>query len=86
MVNEDFERDFLKDSVYLQEEVMLFKQMLQEEVERNDAIIKLIKDNGNTKANISEVGTVAPARIQLGYDLPFEAYRTRSRSETTYSE
>lgn len=85
MFTEDWERDFLKDAIYLQEETALLRQELEEEVARNSAIIKTIKHD-NIKANVPEMGTIAPARIELGYDLPFETYRTRGRLESANSD
>ena len=70
MIQEDFERDFLKEAIYLQEEVMLLEREIQDELVRNAAIIKVIKDE--SKDNIQEVRNINPARIYVGYDLPFE--------------
>ena len=70
MIKEDFERDFLKDVIYLQEEVMLLERQIQDEIIRNSAIIKVVKDE--SKNNIQEVRDINPARIYVGYDLPFE--------------
>lgn len=70
MIQEDFERDFLKEAIYLQEEVMLLEREIQDELVRNAAIIKVIKDE--SKDNIQEVRNINPARVYIGYDLPFE--------------
>lgn len=70
MIQEDFERDFLKETIYLQEEVMLLEQEIRDELIRNAAIIKVIKDD--SKNNIQEVRDINSARIYVGYDLPFE--------------
>jgi hypothetical protein len=70
MIQEDFERDFLKDVIYLQERVFELETMVMEEINRNEAIIKVIKDD--SKNNIQEISGIAPARIYVGYDLPFE--------------
>ena len=59
MIFEDYERDHLKEMIYLQEE----EEILAAE-------IKVIKDE--SKDNIQEVREVNPARIYVGYDLPFE--------------
>jgi hypothetical protein len=76
MINEDFERDFLTDAIYLQEEVHELKMQIMEEINRNAAIIKVIKDE--SKNNISEVSRTDAARIYVGYDLPAEVDRTGS--------
>lgn len=70
MIQEDFERDFLKDAIYLQEEVMLLERQIRDEIIRNSAIIKVVKDE--SKNNIQEVRDINPARVYIGYDLPFE--------------
>lgn len=70
MIQEDFERDFLKEAIYLQEEVMLLEQEIRDELIRNAAIIKVIKDD--SKGDIQEIRNLNPARIHVGYDLPFE--------------
>lgn len=83
MINEDFERDFLTDAIYLQEEVHELKMQIMEEINRNAAIIKVIKDE--SKNNISKVSRTDAARIYVGYDLPVEINRTGSRSEVYLS-
>ncbi len=70
MINEDHERDFLKDVIYLQERVLELEAVIMEEINRNEAIIKVVKDE--SKDNIQEVRDLNPARIYVGYDLPFE--------------
>jgi len=70
MINEDHERDFLKDVIYLQERVLELKAVIMEEINRNEAIIKVVKDE--SKDNIQEVRDLNPARIYVGYDLSFE--------------
>lgn len=70
MIKEDFERDFLKDVIYLQERVIELEAQIMEEINRNEAIIKVVKDE--SKSNIQEVQHINPARIYVGYDLPFE--------------
>ncbi len=69
-MNEDFERDFLKDVIYLQERVFELEAMVMQEINRNEAIIKVVKDE--SKDNIQEIRDISPARIYVGYDLPFE--------------
>ena len=69
--HEDFERDFLKDAIYLHEQVMELEMLVREEIVRNAAIIKVIKDD-NVKDNLQKVRDINPARIYVGYDLPFE--------------
>jgi hypothetical protein len=49
-MNEDFERDFLKDAIYLQERVLELEMQIMDEINRNEAIIKVIKDD--SKDNI----------------------------------
>ncbi len=70
MINEDHERDFLKDVIYLQERVLELEAVIIEEINRNEAIIKVVKDE--SKDNIQEVRDLNPARIYVGYDLSFE--------------
>ena len=70
MINEDHERDFLKDVIYLQERVLELEAVIMEEINRNEAIIKVVKDE--SKDNIQEVRDLNPARIYVGYDLSFE--------------
>lgn len=70
MILEDFERDFLKEAIYLQEEVILLEQEVRQEIARNAAIIKVVKDE--SKGDIQEIRDISPARIYVGYDLPFE--------------
>jgi len=70
MINEDHERDFLKDVIYLQERVLELEAVIMEEINRNEAIIKVVKDE--SKNNIQEVRDLNPARIYVGYDLSFE--------------
>jgi hypothetical protein len=70
MIQEDLERDFLKDVIYLQERVLELEAVIMEEINRNEAIIKVVKDE--SKNNIQEVRDLNPARIYVGYDLPFE--------------
>lgn len=70
MIHDDYERDFLKEAIYLQEEVMLLEQEIRQEIARNAAIIKVIKNE--SEDNIQEVRNINPARIYVGYDLPFE--------------
>jgi len=70
MINEDHERDFLKDVIYLQERVLELEAVIIEEINRNEAIIKVVKDE--SKNNIQEVRDLNPARIYVGYDLSFE--------------
>lgn len=69
MINEDFERDFLTDAIYLQEEVHELKMQIMEEINRNAAIIKVIKD-GNKQ--LPKVRDYNQERVYAGYDLPFE--------------
>ena len=69
-MNEDFERDFLKDVIYLQERVLELEAVIMEEINRNEAIIKVVKDE--SKGDIQEIRDISPARIYVGYDLPFE--------------
>ena len=70
MINEDFERDYLSDVIYLQERVLELEAVIMEEINRNEAIIKVVKDE--SKDNIQEIRDLNPARIYVGYDLPFE--------------
>lgn len=77
MILEDFERDFLKEAIYLQEEVMLLEQEVRQEIARNAAIIKVIKDE--SKDNVQEVQHINPARVYVGYDLSFEDDSRRVR-------
>lgn len=70
MIQEDLERDFLKDVIYLQERVLELEAVIMEEINRNEAIIKVVKDE--SKDNIQEIRDISPARIYVGYDLPFE--------------
>jgi hypothetical protein len=49
MVNEDFERDFLKDFVYLHEELELLKQEISEELNRKPANIVIINEVKTTQ-------------------------------------
>lgn len=69
-MNDDIERDFLKDVIYLQERVFELEMQIMDEINRNEAIIKVIKDD--SKNNIQEIRDISPARIYVGYDLPFE--------------
>lgn len=84
MIREDFERDFLKDVIYLQERVLELEAQIMEEINRNSAIIKVIKDE--SKDNIQEVRDINPARIYVGYDLPFEDDSRGVRCENPLSE
>lgn len=77
MITEDLERDFLKDVIYLQERVFELEAQIMEEINRNSAIIKVIKDD--SKDNIQEVSGISPARVYVGYDLSFEDDSTRNR-------
>jgi len=52
-MNEDFERDFLKDVIYLQERVLELEAVIMKEINRNEAIIKVVKDE--SKGDIQEV-------------------------------
>lgn len=70
MLDQDLERDFLKDAIYLHEQVLELQALVKEEIVRNAAIIKVIKDD--SKNNIQEVRNTNPARIYVGYDLSFE--------------
>lgn len=70
MIQEDFERDYLKDVIYLQERVLELEAVIMEEINRNEAIIKVVKDE--SKDNVQEIRDLNPARIYVGYDLPFE--------------
>lgn len=70
MIQEDLERDFLKDVIYLQERVLELEAVIMEEINRNEAIIKVVKDE--SKDNIQEIRDISPARVYVGYDLPFE--------------
>jgi len=79
MLNEDFERDYLKDAVYLQEEVRELEARIMEEINRNEAIIKVIKDE--SKSDFPKVSGTNPARVLVRYDLPFEDDRSGSRFE-----
>lgn len=76
--HEDFERDFLKDAIYLHEQVMELEMAIREEIVRNEAIIKVIKDD-NSKGDLQKVRDINPARIYVGYDLPFEDDSTGNR-------
>jgi hypothetical protein len=67
MIQEDFERDFLTDAIYLQEEVAELKAQIMEEINRNDAIIKVIND-GNKQ--LPKVRDYNQERIYTGYDIP----------------
>jgi len=69
MINEDFERDFLTDAIYLQEEVHELKMQIMEEINRNAAIIKVIND-GNKQ--LPKVRDYNQEGIHTRYDLPFE--------------
>ncbi len=69
MKDEDFERDFLKDAIYLQEEVNELKMQIMEEINRNEAIIKVIND-GNKQ--LPKVRDYNKERLYVGYDLSFE--------------
>ena len=84
MILEDFERDFLKEAIYLQEEVMLLEQEIRQEIVRNAAIIKVIKDE--SKDNIQEVRDISPARVYIGYDLSFEDDSRRIRYKDPLSK
>ena len=83
MVNQDFERDYLKEAIYLQEQVLELEALLKEEIVRNAAIIKVIKDE--SKDNIQEVRNINPARIYVGYDLSFEDDSTGNRCNEVVS-
>ena len=67
--HEDFERDFLIDAIYLQEEVAELKAQIMEEINRNDAIIKVIND-GNKQ--LPKVRDYSNERVYVGYDIPVE--------------
>lgn len=77
MLNEDFERDYLKDAIYLQEEVRELEALIMEEINRNEAIIKVIKDE--SKSDIPKVSGADAARLFVRYDLPFETDRSGGR-------
>ena len=79
----DLERDFLTDVIYLQERVLELEKMVMEEINRNEAIIKVIKDE--SKNNIQEVRDIDPARIYVGYDLSFEDGPTGNRCDEVMS-
>jgi hypothetical protein len=68
MMNEDFERDFLTEAIYLQEQAHELKMQIMEEINRNEAIIKVIKD-GNKQ--LPKVRDYNQERVYAGYDLPF---------------
>lgn len=70
MIHEDYERDFLKDVIYLQERLVDLERQIIEEINRNAAIIKVVKDD--SKGDIQEIRNLNPARVYVGYDLPFE--------------
>lgn len=77
MIQEDLERDFLKDVIYLQERVFELEMQIMDEINRNEAIIKVIKDE--SKDNIQEIRDISPARVYVGYDLPFKDDPARVR-------
>ena len=73
MIQEDFERDFLKETIYLQESILLLKQELEQEIERNSAIIKVIKDGASINPDeLPKVREYNKQRVYVGYDLPFD--------------
>lgn len=73
MIQEDFERDFLRDVIYLQESTHLLMQELMEEIERNDAIIKVIKDGASVNPDeLPKVREYNNKGVYVGYDIPFE--------------
>lgn len=49
MINEDYEREFLKDLIYLQEEMEILKQELMQELNRKPANIMIISDIKNNQ-------------------------------------
>jgi len=67
MIQEDFERDFLTDAIYLQEQVAELKAQIMEEINRNEAIIKVIND-GNKQ--LPKVRDYNQERVYAGYDIP----------------
>jgi len=67
MIQEDFERDFLTDAIYLQEQVEELKAQIMEEINRNEAIIKVIND-GNKQ--LPKVRDYNQERVYTGYDIP----------------
>lgn len=73
MIQEDFERDFLKETIYLQESILLLKQELEQEIERNAAIIKVIKDGASIDPDeLPKVREYNKQGVYVGYDLPFD--------------
>ena len=68
MINEEFERDFLTDAIYLQEQEYELKMEIMEEINRNEAIIKVIKDSNK---QLPKVRDYNQERVYIGYDLPF---------------
>jgi hypothetical protein len=49
MVHEDYEREFLKDFVYLQEELELLKQEVMQELHRKPANIVIVNELKTTQ-------------------------------------
>jgi len=58
--SEDFEREFQKDFIYLQEELLILQEMLQEELNRIPAqIIVIDKDKIHTDEQ-HHISTISP--------------------------
>jgi len=70
MIQEDFERDFLTDAIYLQEQVEELKAQIMEEINRNEAIIKVINDGNKQLPKVRDYNN---ERVYTGYDIPVEA-------------
>lgn len=60
MIFEDYERDHLKEMIYLQEEQDII-----------EAEIKVVTNE--FEDNVQEIREISPARIYVGYDFPPEA-------------
>jgi hypothetical protein len=66
MINEDFERESLKDSIYLQEEAHLFYEEMKYSDPRQPAIVLNLTKNDN---NPSTLRRINKEELQPGHDL-----------------
>ena len=68
-MNEDFEREALRDFIYLQEELELLKQELLEE---DRFYILEFKNQQHADKQVAKICRLTPEGLQLGSDVPFE--------------
>jgi hypothetical protein len=79
MIHQDYEHESAKDYIYLLEEQERLKAEFYRELDRSEAIIKIMENPIDyADKQVADIRNITPEGIQLGSVVPFESDKERS--------